>query len=96
MSLRLSAEESSLVLANAEAAGMKLSDYCRDRLLHGSAVTRETALILSEQVRLRELITLFTKAAVQGELTLGALTRISESVQLIEDRVLVARALGAK
>lgn len=82
--------------ARAEAAGLPLRRYIRREVLGCDNVSRETALVLAEGGRTRELMERLWEASVRGELGFLGVPEVARSVDAIESRVFVARALGGK
>ncbi len=94
VTLQLTASEAAELTARAEDAGLQLSPYIRREVL-AKAVSWESALVLCEVGRMRELLTRLWAASSEEPLDSPAVNAIAAQVAAIDALVLVARATGA-
>jgi len=75
---------------------MKVSEYIRRELLRPAGVSPDTALVLTEVGRVRELLTRLTAVGSEEDLDARRVFEIASSVEAIDPRVFVAQATGVK
>lgn len=92
ITVKFSAQEAADLEARAQAAGLPLRTYIRRCAVGCNGVSGETALVLAEVGRIRELLMRLWRWSGDPEM----LTGMAAQVEAIESRVLVARTLGGK
>lgn len=93
---KFTAEEAEKLQALAEATGMKLGPFIRLALLRPASVSRETALVLAEVGRTRELLTRLFSVQSEEHLDAKRVFEIAAGVEAVEDLVFVTRASKGK
>ena len=67
LGIRVTKDERSTLEVRAEEAGISLSEWCRQLLLDGLAVSPETRLVLSEVLALRKVFLALMLDLIQGQ-----------------------------
>lgn len=96
VTVKFGRSELDLLKARAEAAAVPLRTYIRREVLGSAGVSRETALVLAEVGRTRELMARLWDASVRGELGFLRVDEIARAVDAIEGRVFIAWLMGGK
>jgi FAD/FMN-containing dehydrogenase len=96
LTIKLTAAEAAKLTARAAEAGLPLRPYIRREVLRADALPKHTALVLIQLARMDELTRRIWTAAADDQLRPGCVTQIADAVDAVEDRVLLARAAGAR
>lgn len=94
--MRLSVPEGVAIQERADAAGLNLSEYIRREVTGAGGVSRETALVLAEVGRTRELVTRCFDCLSDVPVDSRWVGDVVRSVEAIDDKVFVARATKGK
>ena len=96
ITVKFARSEVSELEARAKAAGLPLRTFIRREMLSAAGVSRETALVLAEVGRTRELLGRLWQVSLEMEMRAHQVADVGAGVDAIEGRVFVARALGGK
>lgn len=93
---KFSMAEAEQLKARAEAAGVPLRTYIRRSVLSGGDLSPDTALVITEVGRLRELLTRLWAASTEAPMDGHSVAEIVSKVDAIDARLFVARATGGR